>query len=78
MQYGMVRWGLRCALCVVNAGLLSERITARYTMCVLLATQMAALVIFLVGRPNRVAIWATGLLCELRIQSCCLTCIITP
>ena len=59
---------LLCAVSCMHPGLLSERITARYTMCVLLAMQMAALVIFLLGRPVRVAIWAAGLLCEQRIH----------
>ena len=47
-----------CGICgKLGSGFLSEKITARYTMVVLLAMQMGAMLLFLLGSPNRLAVW---------------------
>ena len=47
-----------CGICgKLSSGFLSEQITARYTMVVLLAMQMGAMLLFLLGSPNRLAVW---------------------
>ena len=52
-----------CGICgKLGSGFLSEKITARYTFCVLLLMQIVAMALFLLGTPDRAALWAALLI----------------